>query len=186
MKKLFFLTAVTTLSLASFSQVKIDIGVKGGLNFSKLDISNFSTSNKTGYHLGAFSLFKFSKLGLQPELIFSQQGSQTDLQDWDTKYINIPIILKYYFGGGVNLQAGPQFGFLNKAELEDGTDIKDKLKSSDISLGLGLGWDSPIGLKFDARYNVGVSDNSDDPAYETIKSQVFQISVGIRIFKLGK
>jgi hypothetical protein len=186
MKKLILLIVVSTFSFFSIGQVKIAIGAKGGLNFSKLDIDNFSTSGKTGYHLGAFALFRFKKIGLQPELIFSEQGSEANVNDWDTKYINIPLILKFYLPANFNLQAGPQFGFLNSAELENGTDIKDKLKSSDISLGLGLGWEAPFGLTFDARYNLGVSDNSDDPAYETIKSQVFQISAGFKIFKFGK
>jgi hypothetical protein len=184
MKKILLLLGIAAINYISFGQ-KIDIGIKGGVNFSKLDIPDIQTSNKTGYHLGAYSLFKFGNLGLQPEIIFSQQGSKVDLEDWDTKYINIPIILKLYLGGGFNLQAGPQFGFLNKAEL-DGNSIEDDLKSADVSIGLGLGWDTPIGIKLDARYNLGVTDNSDDPAYETIKSQVFQISLGFGIFKLGK
>jgi hypothetical protein len=184
MKKIILLLGIVTINYISSGQ-RIDIGIKGGVNFSKLEIPDISTSNKTGYHFGAYSLFKFGKLGLQPEIIFSQQGSKVDLGDWDTKYINIPIILKLYLGGGFNLQAGPQFGFLNKAEL-DGNSIEDDLKNADVSFGLGLGWDTPIGLKFDARYNVGLTDNSDDPAYETIKSQVFQLSLGFRIFNLGK
>ena len=184
MKKLILLLGFVAINYISSGQ-KIDIGIKGGVNFSKLEIPDIHTSNKTGYHLGAYSLFKFGNLGLQPEFIFSQQGSKVDLGDWDTKYINIPIILKIYLGGGFNLQAGPQFGFLNKAEL-DGNSIKDDLKNADVSIGLGVGWDTPVGLKLDARYNLGVTDNSDDPAYETIKNQVFQLSLGFGIFKLGK
>jgi len=184
MKKTILLLSIVAINYISFGQ-RIDIGIKGGLNYSKLEIPDISTSHKTGYHLGAYSLFKFGKLGLQPEFIFSQQGSRVDLGDWDTKYINIPVILKLYLAAGFNLQAGPQFGFLNKAEL-DGNSIKEDLKKSDVSFGLGLGWDAPMGLKFDARYNLGLTDNSDDPAYETIKSQVFQLSLGFRIFHLGK
>ena len=184
MKKIIILPVVVAINCISFGQ-KIDIGVKGGLNFSKLNIPDIQTSGKTGYHFGAYSLFKFGNLGLQPEIIFSQQGSKVDLGDWDTKYLNIPIMLKLYLGGGFNLQAGPQFGFLNKAEL-DGNSIEEDLKTADVSVGLGVGWDTPIGLKLDARYNLGLTDNSDDPAYETIKSQVFQLSLGFGIFKLGK
>ena len=184
MKKIIILLGLVAINCISFGQ-KIDIGIKGGLNFSKLNIPDIHTSNKTGYHLGAYALFKFANLGLQPEIVFSQQGSKVDLGDWDTKYINIPVILKLYLGGGFNLQAGPQFGFLNKAEL-DGNSIEEDLKTADVSVGLGVGWDTPIGLKIDARYNLGLTDNSDDPAYETIKSQVFQLSLGFGIFKLGK
>ncbi|HEX3166339.1 MAG TPA: porin family protein [Chitinophagaceae bacterium] len=184
MKKFILFLSIVAIKNTSFGQ-RIDIGIKGGVNFSKLEIPDISTANKTGYHLGAYSLFKFGKLGIQPEFIFSQQGSRVDLGDWDAKYINIPVILKLYLAAGFNLQAGPQFGFLNKAEL-DGNSIEDDLKIADVSLGMGLGWDTPIGLKFDARYNMGLTDNSDDPAYEIIKSQVFQLSLGFRIFHLGK
>lgn len=184
MKKIILVPVIVAANCISFGQ-RIDIGIKGGVNISKLEIPDINTSNKTGYHVGAYSLFKFGKLGLQPEIIFSQQGSKVDLGSWDTKYINIPILLKLYLAGGFNIQAGPQFGFLNKAEL-DGNSIEDNFKNSDVSLGLGLGWDTPLGLKLDARYNLGLTDNSDDPAYETIKSQVFQLSLGLRIFNLGK
>ena len=184
MKKMILLLGIVAVNCTSFGQ-RIDIGIKGGVNFSKLEIPDIHTTNKTGYHLGAYSLFKFGKIGLQPEFIFSQQGTKVDLGDWDAKYINIPVMLKLYLAGGFKLQAGPQFGFLNKAEL-DGNSIKDDLKKADVSLGLGLGWDAPMGLKFDARYNLGLTDNSDDPAYETIKNQVFQLSLGFRIFHLGK
>jgi hypothetical protein len=184
MKKYIFLILILAANSILFGQ-RIDIGVKGGVNFSKLEIPDINTSNKTGYHLGAYSLFKFGKIGIQPEFIFSQQGSKVELGNWDAKYINIPIMLKLYLAAGFNLQAGPQFGFLNKAEL-DGNSVEDDLKKADVSLGLGLGWDAPIGLKFDARYNLGMTDNSDDPAYETIKSQVFQLSLGFGIFHLGK
>lgn|SRR5215203_167474 len=184
MKKKILLLGIVAINCASFGQ-RIDIGIKGGVNFSKLEIPDINTSSKTGYHFGAYSLLKFGKLGIQPEVIFSQQGSKVDLGNWDAKYINIPVILKLYLAAGFNLQAGPQFGFLNKAEL-DGNSIKQDLKKADVSLGLGLGWDTPIGLNIDARYNLGMTDNSDDSAYETIKNQVFQLSLGFRIFHLGK
>lgn len=185
MKKIILLSAITLFSVSSFSQVKISAGIKGGLNFSKVDVSNVTSSGKTGYHAGVFGLFKFAKVGIQPEILFSKQGSLLDLDNWETKYLNIPIIIKLYIAAGVNIQAGPQFGFLNKAEL-DGQNIKDLLKSSDISAALGVGWDAPFRLTFNARYNLGLSDINDNLAYEFIKNQVFQISVGYKLFKFGK
>ena len=185
MKKIILIAIIVTLNSFVFGQAKIALGIKGGLNFSKLDVSNVTSSAKTGYHAGAYALFKFAKIGIQPEVIFSQQGSVVDLEEWDSKYLNIPLILKYYMIAGVNLQVGPQFGFLSKAEL-DGQDVKDLLKSSDISLALGFGWDAPFRLSFDARYNLGLSKINDEPGSETIKNQVFQISVGFSLVKFGK
>lgn len=187
MKKLLILTAILCLNLFVNAQAKIAIGLKGGLNFSKIDVSNLTSSRKTGVHGGAFALFKFAKVGIQPELILSQQGSEVNFDDLESNYINIPIILKIYMAAGVNLQIGPQFGFLNKAELEGSGDVKDKLKKADISAGLGIGWDAPFGLTLDARYNLGLTDNNEDLFNrETVKNQVFQISVGFKIIRLGK
>ncbi len=185
MKKLMLIAVIVALNSFAFGQAKIAIGIKGGLNFSKIDKSDVTSSQKTGYHGGAYALFKFAKIGIQPEVIFSQQGSVVDLVNWDTKYLNIPILIKYYVALGVNLQVGPQFGFLSKTEL-NGQRITDLLKSSDLSVALGVGWDAPFKLSFDARYNLGISNNNDMPGSETIKNQVFQISMGIRLFKFGK
>jgi hypothetical protein len=90
--------------------------------------------------------------------------------------------MKLYTIGGLNLQVGPQFGFLTSAERGDES---IKLKKSDFSVGLGVGWDAPFGLSLDARYNLGISDVS-DVAEAQIKNQVWQISAGFKIFKFGK
>jgi opacity protein-like surface antigen len=113
--------------------------------------------------------------------------------------VNIPIMLKLYTVAGINIQAGPQFGFITNAEtpiedqLNPGSyrveDVKDKMKSSDFTVALGLGWDLPFGLTVDARYNLGLSKIYDDaPTNETenAKNQVFQLSLGYKLFKLGK
>jgi len=173
-----------------FGQAQVAVGLKGGLNFANLDVQGFSTKNRTGYHLGAFTLFKFTKIGIQPEIIFSQQGSKVKDPSFGSvesnfSYVNIPVLFKLYTVLGLNFQAGPQFGFLTSAEI-DNDNIKDELKGSDLSLALGAGWDLPFGLTIDARYNLGLSDVNDDlPNADEIKNQVFQISVGYKLFKFG-
>lgn len=191
MKKLLTLIVAMGITMAAFSQAQVAIGIKGGPNFAKLDVSDLEGTykNRTGYHLGAFALFKFAKIGIQPEIIYSQQGSKVEVpnsSDFESNfsYVNVPVILKLYTVAGINLQAGPQFGFLTSAEF-DGDDVKDQLKNSDLSLGLGAGWDLPFGLSIDARYNLGLSDVSDTSMAE-IKNQVWQVSVGFKLIKLGK
>jgi hypothetical protein len=178
---LLLLISVLTLS----SQIKFAAGIKGGLNYSKLNVDNLTTKGETGYHAGAFALFRFAKVGLQPEVILSQQGSSVSVADWQLSYINFPVILKIYLAAGVNLQLGPQFGFVSKEEL-DNTSTADIVKSSDISAGLGLGWEAPFGLTADARYNIGITDNSSGTTSNAVKNQVFQLSVGFKIIRLGK
>lgn len=191
----FFLLSVST------NAQSIAIGLKGGLNFANLNVSSAGDAynNRTGYHFGAFTLIKLSKIGIQPEILFSKQGSTFSLngqnfnQNFD--YVNIPVILKLYTVAGLNLQVGPQIGFLagGTAETLDAQSNKisanasDFIKSSDISVALGLGWDLPFGLSIDGRYNLGVSDNHKDGATtSSVKNQVIQVSVGYKIFKLGK
>ncbi|MBL0743457.1 porin family protein [Chryseolinea lacunae] len=109
-------------------------------------------------------------------------------QDFDANfsYINIPVIVKLYTVAGINLQAGPQFGFLSKAEI-DGDNVKDSFKKSDVSLALGAGWDLPFGLTIDARYNLGLTKIEEtNPSYSNIKNQVWQVSLGYKLFKFGE
>lgn len=179
------LVAILTLfvSAAAFSQAQIALGLKGGVNISKFDES--AADNITSVHAGAFALIKLTKIGIQPEILFSQQGAKFDGQELKNSYVTIPVMLKVYLISGLNLQAGPQFGFLTKAELE-GQDVKDAFKGSDISANIGLGWDLPFGLTVDARYNLGLQDVTDDPSFDALKSRVIQLSIGYKIFKFGK
>jgi hypothetical protein len=193
MKKLSFLAVAMFFAIAAYSQTEVSIGLKAGPNFANLNTDaslSANYKNRTGFHGGAFALFKFGKVGLQPELILSQQGSKVTVnaQDFDANYtyFNIPVIVKLYTVAGINIQVGPQFGFLasQKNELLESVNVEDDAKNSDLSLALGLGWDLPLRLSVDARYNLGLSDNSSSPA--EVKNQVWQVSLGFRLFDFGK
>jgi hypothetical protein len=209
------------ISGATHAQVRFDFGLKGGLNFAS--VNNLSTTNlnatygnRTGYHVGAYAMIKVTKLAIQPEILFSRQGqnfSVSNLSNLNSNldYINIPIILKLYLLGGLNLQAGPQFGFLYSSRGDvvtylqgsvfsaNSADLKSFVKSSDLSLSFGAGWDLPLGLNLTARYNWGLTDinqktgevippngASSSLGTQEAKNQVVQLSIGYRLFKLGK
>lgn len=204
MKKITVVAFLMALSIAGYSQAQLAIGLKGGMNFSKIDVSGGASNieNATGFNAGAFALVKLTKIGIQPEIMFSKQGSTFELDGSDYEanfdYINVPILLKLYLAGGLNLQAGPQFGFLSTSELietvggvKDKQDVKDLFdKKSDLSIAIGAGWDLPFGLTIDARYNIGVSDLELTPESTSqpigIKNKVIQLSVGYKLIKLGK
>jgi hypothetical protein len=185
----------------SYAQAEFALGIKAGPNFASLNNESTFGENyksRTGFHAGAFALIKLTKIGIQPELIFSQQGSKVEFNNQDLEsnysYLNIPIMVKLYLVAGLNLQVGPQFGFVTSAKQETfddlgnktKADIKDDLKGSDISAGLGAGWDLPFGLTIDARYNLGLSKINDSDGSPESKNQVFQISLGYKLIKLGK
>jgi len=91
---------------------------------------------------------------------------------------------KLYLPLGLNLQAGPQFGVLLSAE-SDGDDVKEEFKNADMSAALGAGWDAPFGLRINARYIIGLNDISEDGDSE-VQNRVFQVSLGYKLFGLGK
>jgi hypothetical protein len=200
MKKINLLVLVILLGAGSaFAQAQFSLGLKGGMNFAKFDVSDVggSIKNKTGFHGGAFALIKLTAFALQPEVIFSQQGSEFSLNGQNLSsnfnYINVPVLLKFYLPLGLNLQVGPQFGFLNSADGKilgaDGevVDISTSMyKNSDTSVAFGIGWDLPFRITADFRYNLGVTEIEDDARLTATKNQVFQFSVGYKLFKFGK
>ncbi|MBC6400420.1 MAG: PorT family protein [Ekhidna sp.] len=188
MKKIFITTIFCFASVLLFAQAKVALGLKVGANFANTDVDN--AESITAFHGGAYGLIKIANIGIQPEVLWSKQGGNelsigNLTKDWDLTYINIPLMLKYYLPLGLNLQAGPQFGILTNAE-DDDDDISDRLKSSDLSVVLGAGWDVPFGLQLSARYVLGLSDINDATGEDSIRNRTFQLSIGYNLFKLGK
>lgn len=192
------------ISAVGYSQVQFAVGLKAGPNFSSIDKEGSAAENyknRTGFHGGAFALIKLTKIGIQPEILYSKQGAKFTFnqQDYESNYdyVNIPIILKLYLAAGLNLQVGPQFGFLTAVDgktvknasgsTETIADLaKDEYKKSDLSAAFGVGWDLPFGLTIDGRYNLGLSKIQDNPDIDATKNQVFQVSLGYKLFKVGE
>lgn len=205
MKKLILLAGISLLATSmSFAQAQVALGLKGGLNLAKLDIKAGASNleNRTGFHAGAFGLIKLTKIGIQPEILYSKQGAdfKFDSRNYEANfdYINVPVLLKLYLAAGLNIQLGPQFAFTSTSEIVDvttstktTTDAKKLFdKKSDIAVAVGAGWDLPFGLTLDARYNIGLSDVEFKPTTTgnpiNFKNQVIQVSLGYKLIKLGK
>ncbi len=191
MKKAIIGLLLVVSSGYTFAQ-ETGFGIKGGLNLSTLNVKDPGASydSRTGFHAGIFLRGKFDKVGIQPELLFFTQNGDIRSTVFGTAqesftYLSIPVMLKFYPIGGLNLQLGPQFGFLLDGErkydtfLGSGTeDIKEHYKSSDISMSLGAGYDAGFGLNLDVRYNLGVKDINNASNGEPVKSRVFLVSLG--------
>lgn len=179
------------LAVAS-ADAQVAFGIKGGLNLTTLNVKDpeLSYESKTGYHAGIFLRSRMDKVAIQPELLlFTQQG---DLESSffgtareSFTYLSIPVILKFYPVGGLNIQLGPQFGFLIDGEreydnfLSSGTeDITDHYKKSDVSVSVGGGYDFGFGLGLDVRYNIGVKDINDAADGQEARSRIFLLSLG--------
>lgn len=117
-------------------------------------------------------------MAIQPELLYSQQGAKFDAGDFDLTYVNVPIILKYYLIQGLNVQIGPQFGFVVKDDISEVfSGIGEGIESNDFDVAgaIGLGYDFPFGLRLDARYNYGFTDVMDGGEG---KNSVVSLAVG--------
>lgn len=130
MKKLLLETAISILGLAHVNAQDVEFGIKGGLNFATVIGDNTSKDQiVTAFNLGVMAEIKLSnKFSLQPELMYSGQGYDTNIDSEGIialNYLNIPFIAKYYATERLSLEAGPQIGFLlsTKGGTEDYKDI---------------------------------------------------------------
>lgn len=191
---------VYSISIAQDRSFKF--GVKAGINLSDANIENakniedIKTENLTGFHIGAVAeIFLSDHFSIQPELMYSAQGNNLKAVINETKvdiknkidYLTVPIMLKYYMIGGLNINAGPQVGF-NVKSTSGGENNSDSVNKLDFGLNFGVGYESPIGLFIDARYNLGLTNITKDSfknkenfdGIGIAKSKVIQLSVGLK------
>jgi len=187
----------TVIALFGFVPVNaqdINFGAKAGVNFASItgdDISEY-LDGKTSFHVGVVAEIVISeKFSFQPELLYSAQGatlSEFDIDvDLNLDYLNLPLMAKFYVAEGFSLEAGPQVGFLLSAKMKASgggesaeEDIKDVVKGIDFGVNFGIGYKLDSGLNFGARYNLGLSNDNDDPESpdDSYKNSVIQAYVG--------
>jgi hypothetical protein len=195
MKKLLSTVAVVVFFAAS-AMAQVSVGVKAGLNLANVTGDDVDDSDmRMSLHLGGYLNYAFSEsLSIQPELLYSSMGAKSSYDDFGVdieettklNYISVPVMVVYSFGN-INVQAGPQIGFLasakSKVEVDGDSeeeDIKDFFKGTDFGFNLGLG--ANFGkLNASARYCLGLS-NIVDADEADVKNAVIQISVGYRLF----
>jgi hypothetical protein len=160
----------------------IGLGVKAGANWANQDVSNVDVKTVTSYHLGAYVNLNFSdKWGITPEVLYSAYGTEWDNAKVDLDYVSIPVMLRFKPVDLLSLEAGPQFSFLTKANVENVGDVKDQLKNNDFGLAFGAGLHLPLGFNAGVRYVLGFTDIS-DVSSESVKNRTFQLYVGWTIF----
>jgi len=176
MKKTLLVLSLIILAVFGAEAQKARVGLKAGANFANFDTDD-AADGKTGFHFGAYAELGAGGFSIMPELLFSTKGDEFV----DLSYIEVPVLLKKSFAKVLNLHVGPQFGFLTKAEDEDGDDLKEFLKGTDVSAVFGAGLDLPGGLTAGARYVLGLTA-IEDVGSVSIKNKTFQIYIGYKLF----
>lgn len=201
-KNLLLLLVVVLYGTMGHAQ-SFKLGVKGGVNFSSLNVDpaeDYSNpDSRFGIHLGVFGQMELTdRLSLQPELFFQQEGAKfensEEIERAKLGYIAVGAGLSYEVLDRVNLMIMPQIGFLSGGEFEEEDKIEnvseaigssEVVKGTNLALGFGGGYTFDSGLEISARYNLGFTDVNDDPRDEgffdpvqSVKTRSFMLSVG--------
>jgi hypothetical protein len=188
---LFALVLFTQAAMAQFH-----LGVKGGVNITKVQGEAFRDEFRYGYHLGGFAeLGLGGRLGIQPEVLWNQYQTRVDssfsnvyenstkisnYQDVKLNYLTIPILLNYKLGSLLSLQAGPQFGILldqSKNLVQNG---QEAFKKGDFSM-VGGAQIHIAKIRLQGRYFVGLNNISDISDQNKWNNQGFQLSLGLAL-----
>ena len=181
MKKL---VCIFTLVLTVYQMNAQDFsfGAKAGINIANVGGYNYgglgSLGSKVSFHLGGVAEVPISdKMAVQPELLYSSQGSNwsfgTNGDKLKLDYVNLPVLAKYYFIEGLSAEAGPLVGFLVSTNADD-----DLFKSLDIAFAIGASYKMNENIFFSLRYNKGISNINADDVGGSSQNNVVQISAG--------
>ena len=183
MKKVILLVAIVCGFGLSAQAQGVDFGIKAGVNFANVTDAS-ELSNRTGFVAGIFAGGKLNdNLGIQADLLYSQQGAEFEFGDFNLDYVILPVVLKYYVSQGFNIQGGPQFGIVVNDDVNATIlgEIIDDLGTADFDISgvIGLGYDLPMGLRVSGRYNFGLTDVPDDDRFATSgKNSVVTLAIG--------
>lgn len=195
MKKIILLLT-SIISVTAFSQEEVQrttnakFGLKGGLNYSTVTKGDFEEGldPRTSFYLGFTSEVPLvgRVLALQPEMLYSRQGFESNYvflgtnynEEYQIDYINMPVLLKLYAGNVISFEAGPQFGLkVNEKVVRNNSEIeRNDINDFDTALAAG------VSLNFNefflsARYTHSFNEIIKD---SNSKNSVFQIGAGFR------
>ncbi len=166
----FFLIALGPLLGFNICQAQDwQFSLKAGPQISGIAIKpGNDDDNKVGFFAGVCGSKNISEnLNIQPEIQISFQGDEVD----GLTYLNIPVVLEYFFTDQISAHAGLQAGILLGGE----GNIEDFLKTAD--LGIPLGGEYQINHQFGVglRYIFGVTNILDVDTEVDLFNRVFQI-----------
>jgi hypothetical protein len=178
MSKTLLLTAFLSMAAVASRAQQAHFGIKGG--FSETYFTDGDFGRLTGYGGIFVSIPMGYHLYLQPEILYAGAGGIYGQDYFNVNspynsteslgYVEVPLMFQIHFNRVFYLEVGPQIGFLTSAnQIYDGarTDEMSEYKSTDVDLNFGLGINFGPVVSLTARYNLGLTDISADPAYTT-------------------
>ena len=177
MKKVFVLIAAAIVSMSAMAQVQF--GGKVGVDMTNFWGSDVDHGMKPGYQVGLVMEYKFNPhFAIAPEVVFAAQGGKskalafdinkhdidfvtTDIK-YNTNYINVPLMLKFYATPNFSIDFGPQVGFnvyskVTAKGVDKSIDFKDATKTVDFGVGLGATYNLTEHAFVQTRYTMGLT-----------------------------
>ncbi len=173
------------------SNAQVFLGLKGGISANNFEAPHFDDSFYDTYPnlLGGLAVewHLSKKIAVQPEILYAGQGAEIEDDEAALKlnYLNIPILVKYYFFPKFYIGSGFQLSYLIKekksfAELDNEFhptfDDEEHIKSRDIGIPVGIGYNSKANLQLELRYVSGLSNVFENPLLES-KNRSVQFTV---------
>jgi hypothetical protein len=191
MKK-YLLSVALLIAVCISANAQFSLGVKGGINFSKINTDNFNESTRTGYQAGVFARFG-NAFYLQPEAYVSSTGGNFTTTDGsfhanvNFTNVSVPLLLGHSFGSknlNLRLMAGPIYTYtLNKSEsFSDNANaaVADFGHYNNSTLGFQAGGGVDIGpITADLRYEGGLTKINSDFGQ---RQNLWALSVGFKFF----
>ncbi|MFI5140548.1 MAG: porin family protein [Sphingobacteriales bacterium] len=190
MKK-YLLSAALLVSICISAKAQFSLGVKGGVDYSKINTSNLNSSSTAGYQAGAFARIG-GGLYLQPELYLSSSGGQfnsnNNVYSGNVHFtnLNVPLLLGKRFGAknlNFRIMAGPIYtSVLSQKESFSQnfnaayTDF-GKYKNSTLGFQAGAGVDLGA-ITADLRYEGGLTNINENFGQ---RQKLWALSVGFKI-----
>ena len=201
MKKATLIITLFIIVINSAS-AQFTVGPKVGMNLSKeyygLKLIDEDIDFRAGLNAGFFGKYKIKeKIDIQTELLYSQQGYKDNIPSANvgwyiisggykilSHYINIPVVIKYYYHKSFYVEAGPQIGFCLGSRMQHNEEYIDEVikmdyKTADFSIVGGLGFDIGNMLSVNARYNHGLTNTAPQ---SDLKNRVIQISLAYNLW----
>lgn len=201
MKK-FLLLICAFLPILAFAQpgpLDVSLGIKGGMNFTRMGGSTWTGGYRSGVLAGAFGSVGVKKIGGQIEGLigtttFTGKGSSfyadslllnpidsSSSGSFSAVYLHIPVLLNLKLFGNASIQLGPQFSTLLSSKDKDGVlnvPTTSVFNSSDFSGVVGIQLKLPAKLNAGIRYTFGLTDQNVSSTGESWKLSSIQIHLG--------
>ena len=183
----------------SFAQSALNLGLKGGLNYSGFHKETSAGTTEFGLNAGIIAEFKFSdKFALQTEVLYNVKGGEvngdgSNINDFgfnaELTYIDIPLLVKFYPIERLSIDIGPQIGFIqdSKGVVTDNEGNENTIELTDINktdFALNAGFTVKLSDRalFQARYSYGMNEIFENERY---KNSVISVSLGYYFYKVG-